>query len=233
MGRNVLKVTNNTHPMTTLSHHALLALLSSGEPVDYEDPVIQDQIFSVKLARKSHTDKIRKLRESVGAKKSLAYKQANFRTMPPVNFYLIDKIVADISTQLFDNFIWECIDTPVQVAWKEYFHSLYELLVLDRTDHIGNIIMTREIVSYHDVLQEPTCQPSPKDVVIFTLRGLFEDLKREQKVRSELIGDIRTHLTDAVRISTQVRTRGQRPLYNPSLTFFHRSNWIYKTSTRN
>jgi len=65
--------------------------------------------------------------------------------------------------------------------------------------------MTREIVSYHDVLQEPTCQPSPKDVVIFTLRGLFEDLKREQKVRSELIGDIRTHLTDAVRISTQVQ----------------------------
>jgi hypothetical protein len=191
--------------MSTLAHHALLAHLQSGQPIDFHDPVVQDQIYSVKMTRKSHTDRVRKLRADIMTKKSLAHKNANFRTMQSVNYYLIDKITADISTQLFDNFIWECIETPIQVAWKEYFHSLYELLVVDRTDHVGNIIMTLEILKYHEVLDEPLCEPNPKDVVIFTLKRLFEDLKREQRKAAELIGDVRVQMNHALSMSVHVQ----------------------------
>lgn len=191
--------------MSSLAHHAFLAHLDSGNPVDYADPVIQDQIFSVKMAKKAHVDKIRSLRLEVGKKKSLAYKQANFRTISPVNYYIIDKVVQDISTQLFDNFIWECIDTPVQIAWKEYFHSLYELLVVDRSDHIGNIIMIKEIIKYHDVLEEPSREPDQNDTVIFTLKRLFSDLKREQKASAQAVGDVTFQMNQSLRLSVEIQ----------------------------
>jgi hypothetical protein len=128
------------------------------------------------------------------------------REFVPVCRYIVDKIVAEISEQLFDNFIWECIVTPAQTLWKEYFHNLYELLIVDRTDHIGNLIMAYEIIKYHDILDEPTLEPDPKrDTVIFTLKRLFNDLKREQRTIVSVMGDLHLQMKDALRVSMEVQ----------------------------
>lgn len=166
----------------------------------------QDQLFSVRMTKKNHLDAIRKLRADISTKKAQASKHGNFKTIPTVQAYIIDKIVAEISEQLFDNFIWECIVTPAQTLWKEYFHNLYELLVVDRADHIGNLIMSYEIIKYHDVLEEPTLEPDPKrDTVIFTLKRLFNDLKREQRNTVSVMGDLQLQMKDALRVAMEVQ----------------------------
>ena len=70
--------------VTSLAHQAFLAHLKSGIPVDYNDPLIQDQLFSVRMTRKNHMDQLRRLRGEIAAKKAQASKQGNFKTIPTV-----------------------------------------------------------------------------------------------------------------------------------------------------
>ena len=192
--------------MTSLAHHALLAHIRSGKELDKSDPVIQDQIFSVKLAKKSHLEKMRKLRLDIGTMKSKAYKNANFRGVAPVNYYMIDKTVQEISEQLFDIFTWDTVRTTGQTQWKEYFHSMYELLVIDRSDHIGNLIAIKAIIGYHDVLEPPSCEPGVNDTVIHNLKRLFATLKMEQVNAAKAVGDLTFQIREGVRHSIEIQT---------------------------
>jgi hypothetical protein len=192
--------------MTSLAHHALLAHLRSGKELDKSDPVIQDQLFSVKLSKKNHLEKMRKLRLDIGTTKSKAYKHANFRCVAPVNYYMIDKVVQEISEQLFDIFSWDTIRTTVQTQWKEYFHSMYELLVIDRSDHIGNLIAIKAIIEYHDVLEPPSCEPGVNDTMIHNLKRLFATLKTEQMNAARAVGDLTFQIREGVRHSIEIQT---------------------------
>lgn len=192
--------------MTSLAHHALLAHIRSGKELDKSDPVIQDQLFSVKLAKKSHLEKMRKLRLDIGTMKSKAYKNANFRGVAPVNYYMIDKTVQEISEQLFDIFTWDTIRTTVQTQWKEYFHSMYELLVIDRSDHFGNLIAIKAIIGYHDILEPPSCEPGVNDTVIHNLKRLFATLKMEQVNAAKAVGDLTFQIREGVRHSIEIQT---------------------------
>ena len=192
--------------MSSLAHHALLAHIRSGKELDKEDPVIQDQLFSVKLTKKSHLEKMRKIRLDIGTTKSKAYKHANFRGVAPVNYYMIDKLTQEISEQLFDIFTWDTIRTTVQTQWKEYFHSLYELLIIDRSDHIGNLIAIKAIIGYHDILEPPSCEPGTNDTVIHNLKRLFTTLKTEQMNAAKAVGDLTFQIREGVRHSIEIQT---------------------------
>jgi hypothetical protein len=209
----------------SLGHQALLTLVKSGIEVDFSDPVIRDQFFSVNVKKTEHLQRMHHLRAQLAQKKSKAYKIGNFRSIAPVQFYMIDKVAFEIADDLFDVFTWDTVKTPAQTQWKEYFHSLYELLVLDRNDHIGNLIMIKALVGYHDVLEEPSCEPDVNDTVIHNLRRLFRTFKREQVLVSQNIGDLHFHMKESVRIAMEVQLdmnaihRELRQLYDEVRTF--------------
>lgn len=192
--------------VVTLAHQALLAHVRSGTLLDQSDPVIQDQLFSVRLEKKNHLERMKKIRQDIGQTKSKAYKYANFRGVAPVNYYVIDKLVVEISEQLFDVFTWDTAKTATQSAWKEYFHALYELLVIDRSDHIGNLIMMKAIIGYHNVLEPPTCEPGVNDTVIHNLKRLFAILKVEQVLAARAIGDLNFQIKEGVRMAIEVQS---------------------------
>jgi len=77
--------------------------------------------------------------------------------------------------------------------------------VIDRSDHVGNLIMMKVITQYHDILQEPECEPDVNDTVIHNLRRMFNDLKREQTIASHMIGDLPFQMKESVRIATEVQ----------------------------
>jgi len=51
-------------------------------------------------------------------KKTKAHKSGNFKVIPPVNYYMIDKVAFDISDELFDVFTWDTVKTQTQTQWK-------------------------------------------------------------------------------------------------------------------
>ena len=191
--------------MVTLAQQSLHALIKSGAKIDYDEPVIRDQLFSVKMTRDSHLARIRKLKVDTSDMKHKIYDYANFTNIAKVNYYMIDKLCVDFATELFDRFPWKQATSPSQAVWKEYFHAMYDLIVPDQTDHIGNLIMMYEIVKYHDVIDVPTVPIDIKDTHIHTIKGIIDTLKREQLSAIRMMGDLRFQLNESVRYSTQIQ----------------------------
>ena len=77
--------------------------------------------------------------------------------------------------------------------------------MIDRSDHVGNLMMMKVITQYHDILQEPECEPDVNDTVIHNLRRMFNDLKREQTIACHMIGDLPFQMKESVRIATEVQ----------------------------
>lgn len=188
----------------SLGHLALLARVKSGEPLDTSDPVIQAQLWAAGFAKKEIQVKIQTLRVDASEKKSTLNKQTSFRDISRVNFYMIDEITKELSEQLFDVFIPEAITSDAQAVWKEYFHELYELLIIDGHDPLVNMIVMREMHKYHDVLDEPTIEPAPTDTVIHNIKRLFGSLKREHLVIRDLYQNLEFQMKESARVSMKV-----------------------------
>ena len=91
----------------------------------------------------------------------------------------LDQLSNQIGNELFDVFHWNKVVTRNHVAWKEYFHMLYDLIVFDITgDNAVDIILSRAVIQYHDVLKEPEMYEQT-EVLIPTIHNLFKRLKEE------------------------------------------------------
>ena len=180
--------------MTSLVHHSLYALVKSGAILDKEDPVIRDALFSVHKHMTSCKKKIYILRNKIQKNKELATKYVNFKSIPVVDYVELDKIIGELSTELFDNFTWVKVKTTSQAAWKQYFHSVYDLLVPESSDHIGNNIISNEILNYHDVIPKPVKPIAPHDTNLHVINRLMNQLKQEQINIARLIGDLHFHI---------------------------------------
>jgi hypothetical protein len=191
--------------MASLAHQSLYALVKSGATIDRDDPIIRDQLFSVQMTRTSHLQRIRKLRSKIGKTKTKAHEYSNFRNLPKVNYYMIDTACSDLSTELFDRFTWASIVTPSQAAWKEYFHSVYDLIVPDSNDHIGKLIMMHATLKYHDIIPPPNDPIDPKDTCIHTIKRLLENFKREQVSACKMMGDFDFQIKETVRHATAIQ----------------------------
>ena len=71
---------------------------------------------------------------------------------------------------------------------------LYDVLFYDGEDHTTQVLMARAVVDYHDFL-EPSEKVSVRDPmysIISSIDSLFRDLKREQGIVANNIGDIKS-----------------------------------------
>jgi hypothetical protein len=191
--------------MVTLAHQSLLSLIRSGAKIDYEDPIINDQFFSAGVTFKNHTERVRKLRHELNQFKDKVRRYSNFKNIAKVNYTMIDKVTTSLSSELFDNLRWKDVKTASQAIWKEYFHSVYDLLVPDYSDHIGNLIMANEIIKYHDVIDPPSIPIDPKDTRIHVIKGLLDSLKREQLSVARGLGDIKFQINETNRHTNEIQ----------------------------
>ena len=191
--------------MVSLAHHCLLALVKS-QPYDDSNPVILDQVFDVKKYYKSNKRQINTLRSRIKKLKKKVHSMSNLRSIE-LDFDTLDTVVSEFTHELFDVFNWNTIKTKNQITWKEYFHDSYDLLVSDYdNDHPSNIILAREIVRYHDVLNEPSIDYTDKMYPrIAGLNNLLNKLKYEQVVISNSLKNIKPILRNIQEVSTDIQ----------------------------
>ena len=185
--------------MLNLAQEALYALVKSGTKVDMTDPVIRDVIYSIMVTKGYNLKQIQKLRFDIGRAKASARQIANFKKIPSVDYYSVDKVTTQLSVELFDIFTWNRVQTPTQAVWKEYFHSVYDLLVPESSDHIGNLVMAVEIIKYHDVIPKPVEPIDVRDTNLHTIKRLINELKQEQVNIARLVGDLPFHIVSCNR----------------------------------
>lgn len=191
--------------MVSLAHRCLLALVKS-QPYDDSNPVILDQLFDVHKYYKSNKRQINTLRSRIKKLKKKVHSMSNLRTIE-LDFDTIDTVISEFSHELFDIFNWNTIKTKNQITWKEYFHDSYDLLVGDYdNDHPSNIILAREIVRYHNVLNEPSIDYTDKMYPrIARLNDLLNKLKYEQVVIFNSLKNIKPILRNIQEVSTDIQ----------------------------
>ena len=191
--------------MVSLAHHCLLALVKS-QPYDDSNPVMVDQLFDVDRYHKLNKRQINKLRTLIKKAKNRVHSMSGLKPIE-LDFDETETIVQELTHELFDVFNWNLVKTKKQATWKEYFHSLYDLLVGDYdNDHPSNIILAREIVRYHDVLREPVTDYNDKMYpYIASVNDLFNKLKLEQVDISNHLHNIKHVLRDIQNSSTGIQ----------------------------
>jgi hypothetical protein len=172
--------------MMSLQFLAIKTLTNSDVKYDKSDPVLQNVIFDINSAlSKLHNRIFYLVRRIRNVRFQLDKRMTDFTTIkfPSLNEY--DDIIDELSEILFDEFVYDIIETPEQVAWKEYFHGLYDLVVVpfhkDRTQYL---MMIQESLKYFDILKPPIVDLNPHDKLYVKVRhcdDLFARLRREHE----------------------------------------------------
>ena len=192
--------------MLSLAHHCLLTLLKT-QKCDTSEPVIMDQLYDVKKYYMANKQEINRLRNRIKKAKNKIHSISGLKT---VELDFDSTITNELSHELFDVFNWNIIRTKQHATWKEYFHSLYDLLVGDYdNDHPSTVILAREIVRYHDTLVVPS-ELDYNDKMypqVSNINDLFNKLKREQIIISNNLKKIKHVLIEVQGLSTDIQSR--------------------------
>ena len=161
---------------------SLQTMVRSGIKYDGNDPVTRNVIFDVDCVACDIDEKISKLSKRIRNCRQELRKFSDFGTIKLPNMNKYDTIVEEISTLLFDDMEYSIIQTHHQIEWKEYFHGLYDLVIIpyhhDKTHYVQ---MIQETLKYFNFLKPP----SPIEITdplypkIETCRVLFNKLKEE------------------------------------------------------
>ena len=192
--------------MVSLAHTCLLTLLKS-QPYDDSNPVIIDQVYDVYKYYTENKRQINVLRTRIKKAKNKVHSTSGLTT---VELDFDSTITNELSHELFDVFNWNIIRTKQHATWKEYFHSLYDLLVGDYdNDHPSNVILAREIVRYHDTLVVPDDLDYNDKMYpqVSNINDLFNKLKREQIIISNNLKKIKHVLIEVQGLSTDIQSR--------------------------
>jgi hypothetical protein len=193
--------------MVSLAHTCLLTLLKS-QPYNDSNPVVIDQVYDVQKYYTENKRQINVLRTRIKKAKNKVHSTSGLKTVE-LDFDNMETVIYELTHELFDVFNWNIVKTKKQAIWKEYFHSLYDLLVGDYdNDHPSNVILAREIVRYHDVLKEPVIDYSDKMYPhISNINDLFNKLKYEQVVISNNLKNVKHVLRDVQCELTDIQFR--------------------------
>jgi hypothetical protein len=119
-----------------------------------------------------------------------------------------DSIVRQLTIELFEDFSWNKIRNKHQVDWKEYFHNLYDLIIADYdSDHASNLIVAREIINYHNVIQEPDELVFSDRLypIISNIKSLFNRLKTEQRKTADKLSSMKSIVYNTHKVSTEIQ----------------------------
>ena len=194
--------------MVSLAHMCLLTLLKS-QPYDDSNPVIIDQVYDVYKYYTENKRQINVLRTRIKKAKNKVHSTSGLKIVE-LDLDNMDTVIHELTHELFDVFNWNMVKTKKQAIWKEYFHSLYDLLVGDYdNDHPSNVILAREIVRYHDVLNVPDELDYNNKMYphIANINDLFNKLKYEQVVVSNNLKNVKHVLRDIQSSSTDIQCR--------------------------
>ena len=192
--------------MVSLAHTCLLTLLKS-QPYDDSNPVIIDQVYDVNKYYTENKRQINKFRNLIKKAKNRVHSMSGLKPVE-LDFDNMDTFINELTHELFDVFNWNIVKTKKQAIWKEYFHSLYDLLVGDYdNDHPSNIILAREIVRYHNVLNVPKELDYSDKMYphIANINDLFNKLKSEQVEISNILKNVKHVLRDIQSSSTEIQ----------------------------
>ena len=193
--------------MLSLAHNCLLTLLKT-QPCGTE-PVVMDQLYDVKKYYMANKQEINRLKNRIKKAKNKIHSISSLKTVN-IDFDTSDTIVIELSHELFDVFNWNIVRTKQHATWKEYFHSLYDLLVGDYgNDHPGNVILAREIVRYHDTLVVPSDLDYNDKMYpnVSNINDLFNKLKYEQIIISNSLKKVKHVLIEVQGLSTDIQCR--------------------------
>ena len=193
--------------MLSLAHNCLLTLLKT--QTCGTEPIIMDQLYDVNKYYMSNKQEINRLKNLIKKAKNKIHSMSGLKTVK-IDFVTIDKVITEISHELFDVFNWNIVKTKQHATWKEYFHCLYDLLICDiDADHPSNVILAREIVRYHDTLDVPIDLAYNDKMYpqVSNINNLFNKLKREQIIISNSLKKVKHVLIEVQGLSTDIQCR--------------------------
>ncbi len=151
-----------------------LALEALGDTEDVV-PQVENVLFDVNLALKEINEEIDSKQKLYNETKSkLVKSRAPEWDMTEYHFY-----VDLISAALFDTFIYKILETPTHIAWKEYFHAMYESCVITTDDTVCWQILINTCFQNFDLFKVPEMPPQDDRYfrLILYIRDLFDHLK--------------------------------------------------------
>jgi len=181
---------------------ALQTLVRSGAEYTNE-PVVDNVLHDVKMLAHETDEKIARLVKRMDNYRGHLRKFSHLRVRESQRY---EDIADEISHVLFDVIDYNRVTTRQQVEWKEYFHGLYEMVIIPyHEDHTYRIQMIQEIFKYFDILKEPPpLEPNdPLYVHMSHCRDLFARLKREH--RNMKVSNLAKKLKKLVHIQIEKR----------------------------
>lgn len=158
--------------MLSLQQLAVYNLIKHAQ-YDGSDPVVENVIFEVDQLR-------HKLEEDIEKHNSLKPRHPRIK----YNTLNYDTYVDEIGAYLFDHFTYnDSITTDAHLQWKEYFHTLYEFVVIDNRE----IHAVGSRYHYYNKINRPDMVPDD-DVNYHTINyinNLFKSLEAEHKILLE------------------------------------------------
>lgn len=172
----------------SLQFLALEQLIKVGVPYDDTCPQVINILFDTRLALVNIEEDIHK------KQKALAHLHRKFTSLrpytPDLTYY--NTILEEIENTLFDSFESYTIN---HIQWKEYFHCLYNLVTIPRTDRYTTIILLKELLKYYEVLNIPVKMLEPEDPMSHVVHDLLTCFRRLRSIHMGLVMglDIENH----------------------------------------
>lgn len=164
---------------------ALEKLVKSGGHVDLEDPVVKNVLHDVEKAFLYLDSKVELFRTRV-FKLHDRIRDSKFH-LPDMREY--NTIRYEIENVLFDDF--DC-ETPEQIAWKEYFMGLYNIVIVPKMDKYTSAILLVNVLQYYDVLEPPPNLPVT-DALYVNSRTLVDYFRVLREINKVLVNHFCIH----------------------------------------
>jgi len=191
-----------------LQFESLRAHIKSGAIYD-EGPIIKNIVFDVERAN----IQIEKENTKIRARLEQIKKELNRDTTFDDMTFVIDEYnecMEKLSHELFDMYTYDRIHTDRQVEWKEYFHFLYDMIVVDISEeNTTTLILLYEIYMYWNTIEEPTMLEQTDNLygIVDSIRRHFGNLKNVH--RKFTLDNIGSKLTKKYFESVSIRKERQ------------------------
>ena len=113
-----------------LRHMAMVSLMETGNPFNHDDPLHQDNIWEIEMLRMELQKKCDTLRKQWSDIHNLLNKSDCMGVGRPThdNFNIL-------SHEIFDTLSYSGGIEDSEIPWKEYFHVVYEFVVIDDVNY--------------------------------------------------------------------------------------------------
>jgi hypothetical protein len=168
-----------------LQTQSLLAHIQSGAKYDDSDVIVKNILFDIDSEIDVLEQQINTTLGLIEKNMSTSNKLHEFGSVSLPNTTQYNELCGFLSTALFDDFKHDTCRTQLHIEWKEYFHGLYDTVVIpSSTDRTHTHIMFQTIPSYFtNFITEPQ-EPEQTDRLyekIQYIRDLFKRLKNENE----------------------------------------------------